>query len=591
MKHLQRLAELEELSKTAATEEKRVEAALELAFELRNNNAAEAVRLLESIRHSAEKADEEQEAPSQTRTEWYFARGVVASCSFEFDIALEALFQALERFRRLHAQEGEVRALRWIAITYRNIGMYVTGLEYAEQARMLAKELGLINLVGYATTIVGDCYMMNKEPEKAIIEHREALRVAREVQDGVLESQALWSLAREYEEMNRLDDAIATYRQSYELRREQGDAMGMGTSNYGMASVMEKQGKPCEALKEYHRLARLLRDSPVGSPQAEVFINLGIARVLKRSKKPERARKYLLETFEFAKKHGSAGTVLVNVYLEMANYLKQMGEFEQALEYYEYYHKLNQDLLQREAQQTSQYFRQAYEFDKARQQNEIYRLRNEELAEVNRQNERLLLNVLPEAIAKRMKSGETMIAEYFENVTVLFADIVDFTQLAAKHSPEELVSLLNRIFSAFDIFSEQYNLEKIKTIGDAYMIVGGVPHPNPHHAESVANMALEMLETIHLLSKSLPSPIDIRIGIHTGAVVAGVIGQKKFSYDLWGDTVNTASRMESHGEAGKIHVSETVQRALASTFSFEARGTMEIKGKGVMNTYFLTGLR
>ncbi len=203
-------------------------------------------------------------------------------------------------------------------------------------------------------------------------------------------------------------------------------------------------------------------------------------------------------------------------------------------------------------------------------------------------SEELLQNILPRSIAQRLKSGEDNIANHFENVTVLFADIVGFTQMSATRSAWDIVSLLNRVFSAFDIFSEQYNLEKIKTIGDAYMIVGGLPEAREDHAEAVARMALEMLATVELLSKTLEVQVSLRIGIHTGSVVAGVIGKKKFAYDLWGDTVNTASRMESHGEAGRIHVSETVYAILHEKFLFEEREEIEVKGKGRMKTYFLT---
>jgi class 3 adenylate cyclase/ligand-binding sensor domain-containing protein len=214
-----------------------------------------------------------------------------------------------------------------------------------------------------------------------------------------------------------------------------------------------------------------------------------------------------------------------------------------------------------------------------------------ELAQERDTADALLHNILPRPIAQRLKAGERSIADKFDSVTVLFADIVGFTQIAATRPPAELVQMLNRVFSAFDIFSEQYNLEKIKTIGDAYMIVGGVPEPRADHCEAVAQMALEILSTIELLNKTLDTPLAVRIGMHTGAVVAGVIGQKKFSYDLWGDTVNTASRMESHSEAGRIHVTEEVFNALKGKCMFEERGEIEVKGKGLMRTWFLTGIR
>ena len=586
MKQASRIADLKHLINTAVDEEVRLQATFDLAFEYRNNNPQEAFSLLENISARVHARND-----AALQAELHYTRGVVAACSFEYEQSLHELFEGLEIFRRLGKQQGEVRCLRWIAITYRNIGMLVTALEYAEQARTIAKEQGLTILVGYSTTIVGDCHVLMLNFEEGVAEHLSALDIARKAHDTVLESQSLWSLARVYEQMSDLEQATQFYRESYVLRRQEGDLLGVGTSEFGLASVLEKQGKACDALKIYLRLLFQLQATNFGPPQTEVFIMLGIGRLYMRSGKPERARPYLEQARRTAETIGMGGAVLASAYLEMANFLKLTNDYEQALHFHEQYHTLTQDLSKREAQQTSQYFRQAYEFDKARQQNEIYRLRNEELAEANKQNERLLRNVLPEAIAQRMKAGETTIAEYFDNVTVLFADIVGFTELAAKHSPSSLVTLLNRIFSAFDIFSEQYNLEKIKTIGDAYMIVGGLPSPTPHHAESVANMALEMIDTMRLLSKSLGMDINIRVGIHTGAVIAGVIGQKKFSYDLWGDTVNIASRMESRGEAGKIHVSEAVYLILKSTFLFDERGEIQVKGKGLMRTYFLLGKR
>jgi class 3 adenylate cyclase len=203
--------------------------------------------------------------------------------------------------------------------------------------------------------------------------------------------------------------------------------------------------------------------------------------------------------------------------------------------------------------------------------------------------ERLLLNILPEPIAERLKNDQQSIAESFPDVTVLFADIVGFTQLAGHIPPTDLVNVLNRIFSAFDLLTERYGLEKIKTIGDAYMVVGGLPHHRPDHAEAIAAMALDMQAEIQRFNAEYQETFKIRIGINTGPVVAGVIGIKKFIYDLWGDTVNIASRMESQGIAGRIQVSEATYKHLQTKFLFGKRGTIEVKGKGEMTTYLLLG--
>ena len=202
-------------------------------------------------------------------------------------------------------------------------------------------------------------------------------------------------------------------------------------------------------------------------------------------------------------------------------------------------------------------------------------------------SDRLLLNVLPQPIAERLKQDQSIIADTFAEVTVLFADIVGFTQISSQISPPELVSLLNDIFSTFDRLAEKHGLEKIKTIGDAYMVVGGLPMPRSDHAEAIAQMALDMQQAIIEFSDTHNQDFSIRIGINSGPVVAGVIGIKKFIYDLWGDTVNTASRMESHGLPGCIQVTSATYQRLQDKYVFESRGAIEVKGKGQMTTYLL----
>ena len=223
------------------------------------------------------------------------------------------------------------------------------------------------------------------------------------------------------------------------------------------------------------------------------------------------------------------------------------------------------------------------------------RLRDQEQAYLDQlriereKSERLLLNVLPKSIADRLKQGETTIADSFPDVTVLFADLGDFTRRSTEVPAPELVHLLNEIFSKFDWLAELHLLEKIKTIGDAYMAVGGLPTPRPDHVEAVAEMALDMQKVATKLNWGDGKSIDLRIGISTGPVVAGIIGSKKFIYDLWGDTVNIASRMESLGQFGAIQVSEPTYERLKDSYTFERRGRIEVKGKGQMTTYFLTG--
>lgn len=210
------------------------------------------------------------------------------------------------------------------------------------------------------------------------------------------------------------------------------------------------------------------------------------------------------------------------------------------------------------------------------------------LAVEHEKAENLLRNILPDKIADRLKDGSHAIADGFEYVSILFADIVGFTELSGKTGPERLVELLNDIFSRFDDIVDRHGLEKIKTIGDAYMIAAGIPEPQKNHAELALLCAREMITGVEDFNRQFNTSLRIRIGINSGPVVAGVIGKKKFIYDLWGDAVNIASRMESHGVAGKIHVSENTCRLLKTKYNFEKRGEIEVKGKGKMTTYFYT---
>jgi class 3 adenylate cyclase len=213
-------------------------------------------------------------------------------------------------------------------------------------------------------------------------------------------------------------------------------------------------------------------------------------------------------------------------------------------------------------------------------------------AEIDHQKARvdaLLVNVMPASIADRLKADQTMISDRHHSVTVVFADIVGFTMLSEKLPPEQLVEMLNRVFTAFDALALKHGVEKIKTIGDAYMAVAGVPEPRDDHMQAAADFALDIVATIDEMALFSDPPIRIRIGLHTGEVVAGVIGTSRFAYDLWGDTVNTAARLESHGIPGEIQISSELAAHLKQAYDLADRGQIYLKGKGEVQTWLLKG--
>ncbi len=227
-------------------------------------------------------------------------------------------------------------------------------------------------------------------------------------------------------------------------------------------------------------------------------------------------------------------------------------------------------------------------------QAEIYRLKHEELTQAHQallveqdKSECLLLNILPQSVAQRLKQGEALIADSHADASVLFADIVGFTDFSTRVTPEALVSMLDQIFSRFDELAERLGLEKIKTIGDAYMVVAGLPDPMADHPRVLVDMGLGMLDAIAEFNQTCDAAMDVRIGVHTGPVVAGVIGRKKFSYDLWGDTVNIASRMESHGAPGRVQVTDHTRSRLPRSYQTEPRGRIKIKGRGEIEAFLV----
>ncbi len=216
-------------------------------------------------------------------------------------------------------------------------------------------------------------------------------------------------------------------------------------------------------------------------------------------------------------------------------------------------------------------------------------LANRRVAEQRRQYHALLNRILPESVVARMQAGEDQIADSMAEVTVLFADVVGFTEIAARHRAEDVLASINDLFARFDALVAEHGLEKIKTIGDAYMVAGGVPEASAGHIRAAADLALAMLDVSTDLAGPDGQALRLRIGIHCGPVLAGVVGESRFGYDLWGDTVNVASRMQTSGEPGHIQVSEPVHRALAGAYRLQSRGLVEVKGKGGMTAWYLLG--
>ncbi len=460
--------------------------------------------------------------------------------------ALHYYHHAMQLNEMLANKEGLAGILNAIGILYSSLTQYDQALEYLEKSSELYAALGHQLGLGATICAIGNIYLDKGDYHTALDYYRKALAISEAIgrKPGIAINRS--NIGTIYEKLGEYSLAFDYYQQALTINRDIGAHEGIAGDLGNLASLYATEEFSGFSLAQAEEL--LLR-------VIEMDSRLGL-------------KEHIIEQYQR----------LANVYARMERW---RDAFECTAKYLALKDEVFSDTVRREAQNLAAE-RKAAEREKQRL-----------VAHAKHQaTEQLLHNVLPPSIANKMLDGTKLIAEKIPSVSVLFADIVNFTKLSQRITPEELVEGLDRIFSTFDALAERYGLEKIKTIGDAYMVVSGAPIQRDDHAEAMAQFALEMVDAMkEFRSISTGEEIQLRIGIHSGEVVAGVIGKKKFAYDLWGDAVNTASRMESHGEAGKIHVSEEFKHALSLSsfqfFCFQERGEMDIKGKGKMQTYFM----
>ncbi|MDW8220510.1 MAG: adenylate/guanylate cyclase domain-containing protein [Bacteroidota bacterium] len=545
--------------------------------------------------------------------------------------------EALTHAQRIGYAKGRANALNAIAVTYYYQGWYEIALHYHTQAlearRVLNDSIG----IGHSMNNIALIYMGQRKYDAALPYLYEALRIYHHNNLRNSVAVAYNNIGTVFRHLGKLDSSIVMHKAAINTLQGTPSHAGMALSFNSLAAALEDAGKLGDALQYYHEGFRLYQTAQ--HQKGMLNSEYGKASVLLKLKRYSEALEHIHRAITMAE-FLQARPDMRDCYLLLSTIEETIGNIAGALYYYKRYAQLKDSLIteeiiakaaefnarydaERKAQQikllTSQREREQMERHlllivagvsllaivmvywryrtkrhselALRQANVALQEKNNLLSQARATAESLLLNIYPHTIAERIQAGEHRIAEQFHDVTVLFADLVNFTGLAAYLSPNELVSMLDDIFSTFDALVERYHLEKIKTIGDAYMVVCGVPEPHPQHCLNVALCALDMLHVIECYQPYPDvqrfSPLQIRIGMHTGSVVAGVIGKKKFSYDLWGDTVNIASRLESHGQPGAIHCSEQVYEILSDSCIFEKRGLITLKGNITINTYFL----
>ena len=511
-----------------------------------------------------------------------------------------------------------------LGIAYYNLSDYRKALEYYSNALVINEDLGNKSAIGGSLVNIGSIFANLHDFEKALEYYRKGLSILEEIGYKLFQANALTGIGIIYRHFLEFNKAKEYYSKAVKINEEIGNKVGLAVnfSNTGIVftqlldyskalefynkaiHIYEEIGNKSGIATNYGNIGDLyqsLSDYPkaleyqykalqineeIGSKIniATNLCNIGVVFASKDSTlyNSIKAEEYLQNSLTLSKEIGAKD--IINVVLDTLHTLRlNERQFEEALEYYKKAIEIEKEIQSEEAKN------KVVLFDQKRIIEEDEKARQLKLARFKEQ-ERIFHNILPIPIANRLIEGEQTIAESFENVSIFFSDIVGFTHLSSVVAPSELVHGLNTIFTAFDRIGTKYGLEKIKTIGDAYMAVCGVPEEfedRQYRATQFAIEASEILQTLDL-GESFKG-LQIRIGLHCGSVVAGIIGEKKFAYDVWGDVVNSASRMESNSEAGRINVSEAFAKSIQAhpEFNLIPRGEISIKGKGTMKTFWL----
>ncbi|MBK9248935.1 MAG: tetratricopeptide repeat protein [Ignavibacteria bacterium] len=515
--------------------------------------------------------------------------GIVYRNLSDYQMAIECYEKALKIAQDSGNKEEMARNTGNLGNIYLIMGLYTAALENYNRAIVIEDDLGNISRKAIHTGNIGSIYFHFKEYSLALEYYFNALNIHEQLGEKLGIAIQSGNIAGVHLSKKDYRAALEYYQNALDIYLSLDNKPGIaklknviGFMNHNLGSFQDAM----ECFKQALTLYEEIRDK-----EGLAFTLLKIGTLYGEQEfegyNPAQAEQYLLQAISL---NGELGIKkeIYSCHETIAELYNQIGEGSKAYHHHKLFHDLENEVQSEEAKKRAEQFdyeRKTAERDK---QTAVERAKHEA-------TEQLLHNVLPPTIAAKILDGTKLIAEKLDNVTVLFADIVGFTRLSQRVTPEELVQGLDTIFSEFDTLAEKHGLEKIKTIGDAYMVVSGAPIPREDHAQIMATMALEMVDSIRkFTSIKTDAPIEIRVGIHSGSVVAGVIGKKKFAYDLWGDAVNTASRMESHSLPGKIHVTEEFISACIEfddssdrNLQFTSRGKIEIKGKGIMNTYFL----
>ena len=496
-------------------------------------------KAIESYTESISYYDKDSKNPSIEGTLGNLGSVYIAIGSY--DKALECYESSLHLRTLRKDKSGIAIVLGNIGALYVRLESFSKASEYFNEAIQILQEIGDKSTLAISTVNYAEVFINNKDYTKALELQLQALSLAKEVDDRRLEGHCLVCIGKSYKELGSFSEAMEYFQSSLHLRRN------VLKTNDGVASTLMAIGSLSMKQKQY-----------------------------------DDAREKLFEALEISTQYGEKALIFA-AHKEIAEMYKLQSNWEKSDYHFRLYHQIEKEVQNEDVLNQSQLLEYRRKVEESEKDRQIQLARFQE-------QEKIFHNIFPVSIANRLIEGESTIAESYENVSIFFSDIVGFTNLSSLLSPSELVKGLNAIFTSFDRIATKYGLEKIKTIGDSYMAVCGVPITHEEHTYKTAKFAIEILTYFEQLDINEHfNGLQIRIGLHCGTVVAGIIGEKKFAYDVWGDAVNIASRMESTSLPNKIHISSEFASTIQQypEFLIVPRGEISIRGKGVLNTFWL----
>ncbi len=511
--------------------------------------------------------------------------------------------QALAHYEKAIELRTTINDRMGVADLYTNSGI-IYGLQgshtLALKSHLLAlktyEELNEETRIASSSANIGLIYMGQKNYDDALKMYEKALSIRRHVNDRKGISDMMVNIGNVYHAQEKYKEALEMQMRALQLRKDMGDELKMASSYSNIGNSLKTSGNYAEALDNYFLSLHLFTKQ--NDRRGIVQSNVNLGELYFELKDNRQAHEYLSKAIKMGEETGLKNLVR-KAYEYQSQLFAEERKFEEAFVTYQNYNKLDKEISNTETSQQIAQMSLRYEIEQKERDAEAERVKNAELTKAyssleteKRRSDELLNNILPEEVSEELKRFGKTKARSFEMASVMFADIQGFTRISEQLSAEEIVSGIDEYFEAFDKIVEAIGLEKIKTIGDAYLCAGGIPVPDEQHALKTATAAIEFLKVSELLrSKRLAEgkrAFDFRIGIHSGKIVAGVVGIKKFAYDIWGDTVNTASRLQTSSEPNQINISEATYNLISQDFECEYRGEIEVKNKAPMKMYFIS---